>query len=148
MIFKEMTEASLREAAALFVQAFNSEPWNDRWTENTAYRRLLPMLRAENAFGLCMYRDDNQLCGMLLGHLEIYYDGTEFLLKEFAVDHNMRGQGLGTLLMDELKRRLKTKNVKRICLATITGNQTEKFYRNQGFDTDPDSIIMKINLPK
>lgn len=145
MIFKEMTDEALMEAASLFARAFNNPPWNDRWTEEKAFHRLSAMLHAEQAFGLCMY-DRNRLCGIALGHIEEYYDGKEFLLKEFAVDNDLRGKGWGTMMMEELQKRLKKQDVERIVLITLSDERTIGFYRHQGFEIDATAVIMKTTL--
>lgn len=145
MEYKELTDDQLKDAAELFQTSFNSPPWNDQWTKETAFQRLSAMLHAENAFGLALY-EENQLRGMMLGHIEEYYDGREFLLKEFAIDNAQRGKGYGTLLMAEAKKRLKEQNVKRIVLVTLSDDRTVGFYRHQGFETDTDAVVMKTTL--
>ena len=144
MEFRELTQDTLNEAAALFVQTFNTEPWNDAWTQESACRRLSRMLEIKDSFGLCLY-EGGQLCGIALGNEEIYYDGPEFWIKEFAVAQGHKGKGLGSNMMEELIRRLRERGVKRICLLTMPG-QTERFYQHQGYATDADNIIMKLEL--
>lgn len=145
MQFKEMTDDTLRDAAKLFTESFNSPPWNDQWKEEIAFARLSAMAHAERAFGLCMY-DKGRLLGIVLGHLEEYDDGTEFLLKEFAVDNESRGKGLGTIMMEEVKNRLKAQNTRRIVLVTIADDQTTSFYQQQGFEEDRKAVVMKTEL--
>ena len=145
MQFKEMTDDALRDAAELFTKSFNSPPWNDQWSEEKAFRRLSAMAHAEKAYGLCMY-DEGRLLGIVLGHREEYYDGTEFLLKEFAVDNESRGKGLGTIMMEELRNRLKAKNIRRIVLVTLDDRRTTSFYRKQGFEEDTNAVVMKTEL--
>ena len=103
------------------------------------------MAHAEKAYGLCMY-DEGRLLGIVLGHREEYYDGTEFLLKEFAVDNESRGKGLGTIMMEELRNRLKAKNIRRIVLVTLDDRRTTSFYRKQGFEEDTNAVVMKTEL--
>ena len=145
MRFKAMTDDTMKDAAKLFVKSFNSPPWNDHWTEESALKRLSAMAHAEKAFGLCMY-ENQRLLGIVLGHIETYDDGAEFLLKEFAVDDESRGSGLGTIMMEELKNRLKEQNVLRIVLVTLSDERTIEFYRRQGFETDPHAVVMKTEL--
>ena len=38
--YEEITLEYLDELAELYVETFNSEPWNDEWTVDTAKKRL------------------------------------------------------------------------------------------------------------
>ena len=145
MRFKAMTDDTLKDAAKLFVKSFNSPPWNDHWTEESALKRLSAMAHAEKAFGLCMYKNQ-RLLGIVLGHIETYDDGAEFLLKEFAVDDESRGGGLGGIMREEVKRRRKAQNGRRFGVGPLSGARTIEFYRRQGFETDPHAVVMKTEL--
>lgn len=62
MYYEEITIDRLYELASLYVDTFNSEPWNDKWTINTATKRLCQMINTEDSFGLCAYQD-GVICG-------------------------------------------------------------------------------------
>lgn len=49
MKFKEMTLKDIELVAELYVKTFNSEPWNDSWTIETATKRLTQMMDAQAA---------------------------------------------------------------------------------------------------
>ena len=144
MEFRDLTPTELEEAAALYMDTFNTEPWNDAWTRESAVARLGRILDTPKFFGLCLYEAD-ALCGIVLGNEEVYYDGPEFWIKEFAVAQGHKGKGLGGAMMEELKVRLKARGVNRICLLTMPG-KTERFYQHHGFDTKADNVIMKLTL--
>ena len=42
--------SDVAEYAKLFVSVFNSEPWNDKWTEETAVLRLENMMRTNTFY--------------------------------------------------------------------------------------------------
>ena len=141
MLFREMTQDDVAEAARLYVKTFNAPPWNDRWTWEVACERLGKMLRLEDSFGLCMYDEAGTLCAVTLGAAEKFFDGVEFWIKEFAVDHARKGQGLGGQMMTELKARLKARGVKRVCLITMHG-RPEHFYLCHGYRENKDNLVM------
>ncbi|MGN0962070.1 MAG: GNAT family N-acetyltransferase, partial [Clostridia bacterium] len=64
----------------------------------------------------------------------------------FAVDNESRGNGLGTIMMEEVKNRLKAQNTRRIVLVTIADDQTTSFYRQQGFEEDRKAVVMKTEF--
>lgn len=47
MDYEEITIDHLDELASLYVETFNSEPWNDKWTISTATKRLHQMINTE-----------------------------------------------------------------------------------------------------
>lgn len=111
-VYKKIREDIPDEMIQLFIETFNSQPWNDNWTVQTASKRLCPMARTEKFFGLGVYQD-NKLYGFVMGFFEQYCDGVEFTIKEFAVKNTERGQGVGSQLFMEFEKRLKEMDVKR-----------------------------------
>jgi len=143
--YEELQICDLAEFAASYVDTFNSPPWNDRWTIDSAAKRLQQMINTEDSYGLCAYQDD-LLCGVVLGCMEEFYTGNMFDIKEFWVRNGMRGSGIGTLIYKELERRVKEKGAHQIVLLTIRGDQTEHFYHNQGMVTVDDFIFMSKQI--
>lgn len=141
MTFKEIDISYLNDLVKLFVDAFNSEPWNDKWTMDSASKRLNQMMNCEGFYGLAAYSED-KLIGLILGNHEYYYDGMDFVVKEFCVDRNIKGKGIGSILLEEFTRRLKDREIKRIVLNTCKGEATEGFYLKKGFRTIEDMIFM------
>ena len=127
------------ELAGLYVETFNAEPWNDKWTVATAAKRLAQMINSEDSYGICAYQN-GLLCGAILGCMEQYYDGIVFNIKEFWVNNSLRGQGLGTKIFKEFETRLKDKKIKEIILLTTKGECTEHFYQKQQC-TVHDSVV-------
>ncbi|NME81616.1 GNAT family N-acetyltransferase [Clostridium sp. SM-530-WT-3G] len=145
--FKDVTLNDLDNMIGMYIETFNSEPWNDKWTEETAYKRLHAMINVEDFYGLCAYKND-QLCGVIIGCKEEFYDRTIFNLREFFVNNSLRGQGIGSKMMIELDKRLQIQGVKEIILYTIRNIMTEGFYEKCGFNTYDNMVVMGKNLAK
>lgn len=145
MYYKEITLDHLEELASLYVETFNSEPWNDEWTISTAKKRLQQMINTEDSYGLCAY-EDGDLCGAILGCMEQFYSGIMFNVKEFWVKNGRRGQGLGTQIFAEFEKRLKEKQVEQMILFTSRGDFTEHFYHKQNMETNPRMIFMEKRI--
>ncbi len=145
MYYKEITLDHLEELASLYVETFNSEPWNDEWTISTARKRLQQMINTEDSYGLCAY-EDQVLCGAILGCMEQFYNGKMFNVKEFWVKNGMRGQGLGTQIFSKFEKYLKEKQVEQIILFTSRGDFTEHFYHKQNMKTNPGMVFMEKRI--
>lgn len=145
MHYKEIENNNLEEMALLYVETFNAEPWNDKWTIDTAKKRLHQMINTEDFYGLCAYREDI-LCGVILGNMEQFYNGIMFNIKEFWVKNGMRGEGVGTKIFKEFESRLKGKDVNEIILFTSRGDYTEHFYHKQNMISNNDMVFMEKKL--
>ena len=61
----------------------------------------------------------------------------DFYLQAIAVDEQLRGDGLGTLLMDFLEQQARECRAKRLCLDVSAGNQKAiRFYQRRGMVID------------
>jgi predicted N-acetyltransferase YhbS len=139
--YKELSKEHIREIAEIYVDAFNSEPWNDKWTIESASKRISQMVNCEGFDGLVAYEEE-KLIGMILGNHEYYYDAMIFQIKEFCVDLKIKGAGIGSKLLGEFIMRLKTKGIDRITLVTLRSQETEGFYKKHGFETIDDMTLM------
>lgn len=145
LYYKEVTLDNLDELAHLYVETFNSKPWNDEWTICTATKRLHQMINTEDAYGLCAYQN-GVMCGAIMGCMEQFYNGIMFNVKEFWVRNGMRGCGLGTKIFSEFEKRLKEKQVNEIILFTCKGDFTEHFYHKQNMKTNLNMVFMEKQL--
>lgn len=71
----------------------------------------------------------SRLVGTVIGG----YDGRRGLVYHLAVDEEFRGQGIGTLLMDEIEARLKAKGCRKAYLLVKQGNSAAEMYEKRGW---------------
>lgn len=145
MRFEKITIAEVNKLSKMFVETFNSAPWNDKWTMETATKRLSQMINCEEAYGIAAYEDE-KLCGMILGAEEQYYNGVVFNIKEFCVSNEMRSMGLGKVILNEFETRLNERKINEITLLTSKDERTEGFYRKRGYKSENEMIIMKKKI--
>ena len=145
MEYKEISIIQINDLAKMYVDTFNSEPWNDNWTIETAKKRLCQMINVEDFYGIVAYKQ-GELCGMILGSKEQYCEGVRFNIKEFCVRNKVRGNGIGTKVFKEFKSRLKSSGVKEIILLTSRGASTEGFYHKHGLESYKDLVFMGKQL--
>lgn len=129
------------ELIDLYIEAFNAPPWHDKWTSDTVFNRLSQMMNCEGAYGLVAYKDE-KVVGMILGNHEYYYNGMQFQIKEFCVDHKLKGEGIGSKLFDEFLGRLKERGIGEVMLLTSRTEKTEGFYNKRGFESSNDMTLM------
>jgi predicted N-acetyltransferase YhbS len=143
--YRNITLDDIDVLAEMYVETFNSEPWNDRWTIETASKRLHQMINVEDFCGL-LAKENGIICGMILGSKEQFYDGVMLNIKEFCVKNGMRGKGLGSEIFKEYEIRMKKEGVKEIILFTSKGDYTEHFYHKQGLESYNGLTLMGKQL--
>ena len=145
MTYEPLSETHLPEIIEMYVAAFNAPPWNDKWTAETATKRLRQMMHCEGFMGLVCYKDKAP-CGMILGNVEHYFDCTHFVIKEFCVRLDLRGFGIGAKLLHEFETRLKACGVGKIYLLTSRTEETERFYQKRGYESWNSMVMMGKSL--
>lgn len=58
MNFREITIQDIESLADMYVNTFNSTPWNDEWAIKTAFKRLYQMMDCEGVYGFIAYEYD------------------------------------------------------------------------------------------
>ena len=145
MVFKDMSKDNIRELSQLYVKSFNAPPWNDKWSEEDAAIRLSQMIDKIGFYGITYYEND-KLIGMILGHSEHYYDGTYFEIKEFCVDSNRSGKGIGSLILNTFLENLKIMGIRKVFLLTCRTLKTEGFYKKNGFKSVEEMVMMNKEI--
>ncbi len=140
-----MELSDVAEYAKLFVSVFNSEPWNDKWTEETAVLRLENMMKTNTFIGKALY-SENELKGFIYGQKEYYFNGIHFQIQEFCVKSDEQKKGYGKALLQALRNELGTLGVVNVYLITSRGESTEGYYQRRGFVTSEHMILM-TNTP-
>lgn len=73
---------------------------------------------------------DDGIIGSVIGG----YDGRRGLIYHLAVADAFRGQGIGSLLMDEVETRLRAKGcLKCYLLVTVDNPEAESYYQHRGW---------------
>lgn len=86
---------------------------------------------------------EGKIAGTVLGG----YDGRRGYIYHLAVVKEMRGRGLGAMLMDELELRFKELGASRIHLMIYNDNADWKFYEKRGYwRRDGELFIMSRDL--
>lgn len=143
--FKQIEVCDIPELAKIYVETFNAEPWNDKWTIETASKRLHQMINVEDFHGIYAI-EGNTICGMILGCMEQFYNGMTFNIREFCVRNGMRGKGIGTVIFKHFESELRDLGVKELILFTSRGDYTEHFYHKQDLKNIEDLVLMEKSI--
>ena len=141
---EKFEEDHLDECAHLFMTAFNAEPWNDKYTLDTARKQLAWHLGVPGCEGFVSVNDG--IVAFALGYREPTDVGDVFHLSIFCVRPDVQRTGVGTGLMRHLEDRLREIGVNTIHLGTHKGTPAETFYRKHGYKVSDEEIEMSHDL--
>jgi len=135
----------LNQVVDLFIDVFSQEPWNDSWDSNKHAEEFLQDIVNTPGFKSLLYLKDDKVIGALFGHIIKWYEGDELYIREFFIDSNFQGKGIGTKLMNKLEKELKIEDIHTIVLLTERDTEAKKFYDNKGFEVNNDIVFMIKN---
>ncbi|MCC6905554.1 MAG: GNAT family N-acetyltransferase [Anaerolineae bacterium] len=136
-----LNDAHLKECAALFVSVFNAEPYNDLWTQETAYKRLHEMVHSPGFLGFVCH-DAGRMVGLVVGCARQWYSGRVYELQEMCVALDAQGKGAGSQLMRVLEVELARQGVTLSYLMTRQGGPGEVFYSRKGYRVNVNTVVM------
>lgn len=139
IIVKITSIQTLEQCAAIYLAAYNNEPWNDNWTYATALALLTCYYNTPEFMGWVALQD-GKVMGCAIGNIEPYYSGNIFILKEVFVNIEAQGLGVGSDLLSAMKEHLKSLNIKMIMLSTRI--PIIDFYSKAGFKVMDDVSTM------
>jgi len=131
MLVREIKSENLAACGDLYSRVFSGPPWSENWSKEKALERLAHFYNSEGFVGLLS--ENNNVHAFVLGNTEPFVDGDWFYLREMCVDKELQGQGVGSMLLDELKKRLVSLSVKNIYLATERDFPAASFYEKNDF---------------
>lgn len=140
--FIELNQTNLAPFCDLYLRVFNAAPWHDGWQIEAVRERFAAFSQFPRFYGLGMLADDVPV-GLAFGWGERWINDWHFFIKEFCIDSQLQGQGLGRQLFAEYERRLFALAYRWIFLNTGRAVPAYHFYLNLGFSEEDQTILTK-----
>lgn len=129
----------LLKCTRLFIDVFNQEPWNDKWTEERARQYLLDYTNTPGFMGIIAVKGE-EIIGFIFGASKVWWNGNEFFINEMCVTIEKQKNGIGSMLLTYLLKELRSKNISNLSLLTNRGIPAEAFYKKNEF-TEMERLI-------
>jgi aminoglycoside 6'-N-acetyltransferase I len=130
----------------IMMKAFKENPWNEEWNVEDCYKRLMVFCNIPNLLSYTLINDINEICGAAIGYFVPLAGKKEYNLQEFFVDPKLKGNHLGTFLMEELLKELKNNKIDIIHF--YTSGDLYKFYNKFGFNKVSNEYIMNKSITR
>ena len=128
--YKKMEQKDIQSVIPLYIEYWNST--GDNWTPEIVYKRIWQVVGTPDS--LCfVVTCNNKVIGFVMGRFETFYDLTAYNLVEILVAKDYQNKGLGTLIMNELERRVKKLGGAIIQLDSVNDEHHEHFYGKLGY---------------
>lgn len=132
MTIRNFVSEDMAQCFNLFVDVFNGEPWNDKWTKERAEQYLMDYVNAPGFKGV-VAKHESRMHGFLFGISKRWWSGDEFFVNEMCVKTDAQRRGIGTALLQYLESDLKESGIESVTLLTNRDIPAEHFYMKNGF---------------
>jgi len=129
------------EITKLYIETYKQEPWNENWKKEIAREKIKDAIENNNAENYCINKD-NRIIGVMFGRKNYFIDKKELYIDEYLIDYNNQRKGIGKYFLGNIETDLKQKNYSNIVLLTKKTFPSELFYKENGFRTSPNMILM------
>lgn len=145
MKYSSISLEDISSCAKIFCEVFNNPPWNENWVLSSAIPRLKETFEHPGFFGL-KADSDSKIVGFVMGYTETWHEKKHYYLKEMCVIPEKQRRGIGSSLLDELKKHLIYRQGSNIYLLTLRDSQAQSFYAKNGFYVSDTMIVMGLSL--
>lgn len=100
-VFKRLDKADLNDAVVIFQAAFLQAPWNEEWTKQQAYNRLIDYMETKMGLHLGIFVEQ-RLVGFIFSRKMTYLESYELWIDEICVDLVEVEKSIRTVVVNNL----------------------------------------------
>jgi N-acetylglutamate synthase-like GNAT family acetyltransferase len=136
-----ITENHVDDCVKVFVDAYNSPPWNCNWTAEKAGAYLSELINNTNFIGFIVYENDNAVAA-ILGHKKTWWTNDQLMVDELFVSKSAQKKGYGKKLMSYCEEYAKENQIELLALMTNKYLPAFDFYENLDFIAADQYVFM------
>ena len=138
---RNMQESDLFRCAELLEEAYNKEPYNEKFIPNSALKYI------KNKFKRCkdcsfIFVLNNEIIGFIIASLSYWADGPQAIMEEIVFDEKFRGKGYAKKITEYLEKYFKEKGVQSGMLWVKRNSAAHKFHLKNNYQEANDLVIM------
>lgn len=144
-MIRRYQNADLEKAAISLIEAFAAEPWNENWSIELAKTRIEELMSGPMSIGF-IFEENDSILGVMVGRRTTYLYGIEYFVDEFFIAPSVQRKGIGTKMINHVRKELSLEGFVDIVLNTEKGYPSEQFYIKNGFVQKNNLIFMYLNF--
>ncbi|HEX3030197.1 MAG TPA: GNAT family N-acetyltransferase [Clostridia bacterium] len=131
-MIREILKDDIGACAHLLMEAYNCEPWNNQWKEDTAKRYLNEFFENNNFVGYVALEDE-KIVGAVFAHQRTCWINDEVFIDEIFISPASQGKGYGTKLLGMIEEYSRCRKLGGVTLLTIKYFPAMDFYTERGY---------------
>ncbi len=145
IMIREITFDDIDDCTELFINVFNSEPWNDEWTLAKAIDLFKDFFNTPGFIGFKGIQN-NKTIAVCIGHVKKWRKSSEYYIEEYFISPELQHKGFGTDFLKKIEEQLVLGAIRKITLLTARNTPAEKFYKKNNFINLDFMTLMKKDL--
>lgn len=133
MNIRKYSSHDFEQCIHLFIEVFNNEPWNDKWSRVKAESYLHDYIHTPGFKGV-IAEEHEVIHGFIFGVSKRWWSADEFFINEMCVKSSQQRSGIGTSMLNYLAEELKSEGIENMTLLTNRDIPAEQFYKKNGFE--------------
>lgn len=140
-MIRTIEDKDLFACGSVYAKAFPLEHWGIDWNAENAVEYLKDYYE-QNKFVGYVYEEKEEIIGCLFALRKISGSKEEIYINEMAVLPEKQGQGIGTKLLNAIKKYSMENGLAGVVLYTNENAPAAKFYMKNGFNLSQGTICM------
>lgn len=124
----------LEECIPIFIKAYSKFPYNEKWNERGALKRIKEIFEGNEAYCLSA-KYNKRIVGFVLVRQYTWDDGTRIFVEDLVVDGGFSGNDLGKKLLVFLNDIAKKKNIYHLNAIVNKSSKAYPWLLRLGFTT-------------
>ncbi|MEK6982656.1 MAG: GNAT family N-acetyltransferase [Candidatus Micrarchaeota archaeon] len=132
----------IQRIVPVFIKIFGSTPFNEKWSIDQAYKRLLFLHSLGKKF--CFYIvESNEILGFMFCRVMVWPEGYRIFVEDMGVLPEHQHKGLGKLLIEELEKQASIFGIKTIELEILDESTGASFWPKFGYKYSKRKVFSK-----
>lgn len=145
MKIRNYSSQDFEKCIQLFIEVFNNEPWNDKWSRVKAESYLHDYIHTPGFKGVVAEQDEVTY-GFIFGVSKRWWSADEFFINEMCVKSSQQRSGIGTSMLNYLAEELKSEGIENMTLLTNRDIPAEQFYKKMDLKKLRESYFYPRNI--
>ena len=138
----EASKKDLKEIALIFKEEFSREPYNEKWTEKSALKKVKSYFLYSK---IHIAKDSGGIIGFVISSTIPWDNYKKAFINEILVRKSRQNNGVGSALLEFMESYYKRDGAKLIELASLEESDAYQFYIKRGY-LENKMVIMEKKL--